>query len=55
MTIYAVGMPGQMPRQWVEADNEIDAQAQCRVNEIKSDAVTMGEDGRPVAVALPTT
>lgn len=53
MRIYAVGLPGQMPRQWVEASSDATAAAQCLPGEVISTDVQMGADGRPVAQALP--
>jgi hypothetical protein len=52
MTIYAVGKPGQMPRQWVEASSERDLKAQCQSGEVIA-AASIDASGRPVPEALP--
>jgi len=53
--MYAVGLPGQMPRVWVETDDERQAGAQLLAGEILSSAVEIGPDGRPVAEPLPAS
>ena len=54
MTMYAVGKPGQMPRQWVEASDNRDLNAQCQAGEVIAPAIT-DADGKPVPAALPAS
>lgn len=50
--IKAIGMPGQMPRQWAEGSEAFIA-AQVLPGETTAVA-RLGDDGRPVAEPLPT-
>ncbi|NOW44116.1 hypothetical protein FHW96_000243 [Novosphingobium sp. SG751A] len=51
--MFAIGRPGEMPRCWIEARRREQAEAQLLPDEVLSDDVAMGEDGRPVPAALP--
>lgn len=50
--IYAVGLPGQMPRVWVETGNIRQAEAQMKPGETLAPA-QLGEDGNPIPEPLP--
>jgi hypothetical protein len=52
MNYVAVGLPGQMPRQWVEAANERDLKAQCLPGEVTAPAL-LDASGKPVPAPLP--
>lgn len=53
MSMYAVGTPGQMPRQWVEASSARDLMAQCRTGEVSAPA-SVDDNGQPIPAPLPT-
>lgn len=51
--MYAIGLPGEMPRCWFEGKRIEQAQVQLLPGEVISDDVTLDDNGRPIPAPLP--